>query len=87
MAQGESPRNPMSWKAQVEFRGRGRFYHRVGRLAKLLVHWNPPLSGDPSGLQEVASSTARHLPGHKTEAKAIGLEGHGTVCHKPPPRN
>ena len=24
---------------------------------------------------------------NQTEAKAIGLEGHGPVCHKSPPRN
>ena len=29
MAKGKSPRNPMSWKAQVEFRGRWQIYHRV----------------------------------------------------------
>ena len=28
MAQGKSPRNPMSWKAQVEFRGRWPIHHK-----------------------------------------------------------
>ena len=29
MAQGKSPRNPMSWEAQVEFRGRWQIYYKV----------------------------------------------------------
>ena len=36
---------------------------------------------------EPVGREARHLPGYKTEAKAIRLEGHGPVCHKSPPRN
>jgi len=44
-------------------------------------------SGIPQLAQEIANSTARHLPEYKTEAEAIGLEGLGPVCHKPPPRN
>ena len=43
--------------------------------------WEPPVG---SGF---TNSTARHLPGYQTEAKAIGLEGPGPVCQKPPPRN
>ena len=46
-----------------------------------------PLRDTPGGFQRFANSTARHLPGFKAEAKANGLEGHGPVCHKSPPRN
>ena len=44
-------------------------------------------SGGGSGKGVGSGSEARHLPGYKTEAKAIGLEGPGPVCHKSPPRN
>ena len=36
---------------------------------------------------EPVGREARDLPGYKTEAKAIGLEGPGLLCHMPPPRN
>ena len=43
---------------------------------------NPEPTGSSQQAQETTNSTARHLPGYKTEAKAIGLEGPGPVCHK-----
>ena len=36
---------------------------------------------------DVLQPSKGNFPGNKPEAKAIGLEGHGPVCHKSPPRN
>ena len=36
---------------------------------------------------DVLRPSIGHLQGYETEANANGLEGHGPVCHKPPPRN
>ena len=72
-------------------RGRNRITgNDGGRVAKdrrdhrpwpVLLALHRPLAAGASGLRGQAPS------GYKTEAKAIGLEGPGPVCHKSPPRN
>jgi len=78
----------------IPWAGKRRREHRStdttsdGGSSTVLATWRGQLQRTTANSPpEPVGREARHLPGYKTEAKANGLEGHGPVCHKSPPRN